>query len=242
MKTWYLLPMLLSALALAEDCPSDCDKPCCEAQDCCESLAAARKEIATAKSDVKKLGKDERTALADAEKLALGTTAAGKALAPTFGAAADLLHVAAKLRAENGKEGALLGELETTYRAIAKELAGKESYPAPAADDTEAGEKAAAAHATAKELWAAARSESEKEKVTPEASKAWRLVKGGSPLYRALAINLLATTGAMKALDCSDEGAACTKAIAAVAELNALLAPAFDGVKTEKPAAAPAPT
>ncbi len=241
MKTLYLLPMLLGALALAQDCPSDCDKPCCEAQDCCESLAVARQEIANAKSETKKLGKDERAALADAEKIALANTASGKALAPTFGAAADLLHVAGTLRAENEKECALLKELEATYRAVARELAGKESYPAPAEGDGEALAKAVAAHAKAKELWAAARSE--KEKGTPEDAKAWRLVKNGSPLYRALAVNLLAANDAMKALDCSDAEAACSKAIAAVGELNTLLAPAFDGVKTEKPAApAPAPT
>ena len=127
-----------------------------------------------------------------------------KALAPTFGAQADMLaalaaieRLGAKTESKNAKMAA---EMSATYRAMARALAGKKAYPAPSLSSAEeiktALKKIEADAKKAQKLWAdaAKATVSDEDKATIAAAQ--KVMKKGSPRMRAIALN---ATAVMKA-------------------------------------------
>lgn len=194
MRRLLALSLLLSPLAAASD-------------DLAETLRIARERLDVARGEFKKLAMVEKEALRDARKT-FAATARGRALAPAFAAAADLLEGA------SGDE-ALLTRMARSYRAMADEL-DKKVAPEAKADALNLLEEGAA------------------EKQGAEAKAAWNLLKRGDPRYRALAANMEALKAALSSL--GERDGAKGKALAAVAKLNKALEPYFEGVDTAPPA------
>lgn len=264
--TKYLLALLLCApLAFAGDddcksceggkCESGCDEKAGDKSACpdtaCAELATARKELSSWKSERKGLSRVERNALTSAMNTLEQNDAAFKALAPTFGAAADSLAILAALESavaeKDGKSAKLAGELSATYRAMAQTLAGKESYPAPAlgtAEELKAALKKCDADASKiKEMWAKAG----EAKPSDEVAAALKLLNEASPRMRALALNANAAGDAFKGLKCAKasgaEGDMRPALMKTAQSLHAMAAPYFKNVKLEKPEKmAPAPS
>ncbi|MFI5404017.1 MAG: hypothetical protein ACHQ1G_13845 [Planctomycetota bacterium] len=194
MRRLLALSLLLSPLAAASD-------------DLAETLRIARERLDVARGEFKKLAMVEKEALRDARKT-VAATARGRALAPAFAAAADLLEGA------SGDE-ALLIRMVRSYRAMSDEL-DKKVAPEAKADALNLLEEGAA------------------EKQGDEARAAWNLLKRGDPRYRALAANMEALKAALSSL--GERDGAKGQALAAVAKLNKALEPYFEGVDTTPPA------
>lgn len=175
-----------------------------------EALAEAREDIDVARGDFKKLARLERDAMRDARN-AVAATAKGRALAPSFAAAADALE---GVRGQAGDVEDPLAAMAKSFRAMALELE-KEIAP-----ETKA---------KAEELLKAAA----EEKDEGEAAAAWRIVKRGDPRYRALALNMKVLGEALAAL--GERDGEVKKALARVAKLHKGLAPLFEGVETARP-------
>ena len=175
-----------------------------------ESLATAREELVFARGEFKRLARVEKEALRDARST-IAATAKGRALAPAFLAAADLLEGA---RGTAGDDADLLAQMALSYRAMAEELDRK---VAP----------------EAKARAAALLEEGAAEKEPDEAKAAWRLVKRGDPRYRALACNMKALDAAFASL--GERDGALGTALEGVAKLNKALAPYFEGIETARP-------
>jgi len=248
--TRYLLACLLFVPpVLAQDDCGPCDTAC-DSKDCATELATARKELSTWKSDMKGLSRVERNALKGAEKTVHSNCAKTKALAPTFGAAADTLAVLAAMETavagERTDTAKVAAELAKTYRAMAQAIAGKDSYPAPklsTTDELKAAVKKADAEAKkARDLWAKAG----EQETSSEVKDAMKLLRQASPRMRALAVNANAAAKAMKAVKCEAKSAEADMRPALVKtaqSLHAAAAPYFKNVKLEKPEPmAPAPS
>jgi hypothetical protein len=224
------------------DCKADCGTKCSE-------LASARKELDTWKGELKGLSRVERNALKAAEKTLAENDAATKALAPTFGAAADSMALLAALESAVSEKSAvakLAHDMSKTYRAMAQAIAGDDSYKAPAlgtAEELKAAIKKCEAHAKAVEaMWKKAG----EAKRSDEVKTAMKLVAQASPRMRALAMNANTAGDAFVALKCTKAEAEgdMRPALAKTAKsLHALAAPYFKNVKLEKPEKmAPAPS
>ncbi|MHC4850256.1 MAG: hypothetical protein ACYTEG_17655 [Planctomycetota bacterium] len=260
--TRLLLALLLIApLGLAQDdCDScgsgcsDCDSKSEKTTACsktaCADLATARKELSTWRTELKGLSRVERNALKGASKTLMEKDVASQALAPTFGATADMLDILAALDSAIAKKETdsikLTREMATSYRAMAKAIAGKKSYPAPALGTTEE-LKAALVKCQddakkVKALWVKAGEAKADEEVTA----ALKLIRQADPRMRALAVNAKATGGAIKAMKCekaSAEGDMRPALMKTAKEFHAAAAPYFKAVKLEKPEPmAPAPS
>lgn len=260
--TKFLLALLLFApLALAGDDGCDsCEDGSCEGgvcvqkageKDACAELATARKDLSAWKGELKGLSRVERNALKAATKTLDENDAAFKALAPTFGAAADSLAILAALESavaeKDAKAAKLAAELSTTYRAMAQALAGKDSFPAPALGTAEelkaALKKCESDAANVKALWAKAG----EAKPSDEIAAALKLMNQASPRMRALALNANAASEALKGLKCAKASGAegdMRPALTKTAQsLHAMALPYFKNVKLEKPQKmAPAPS
>jgi hypothetical protein len=197
MRRLLALSLLLAPVAAEMDDPS-------------ASLATARDELKLARGEFKKLPQFEKDALRDARKT-VAATARGRALAPAFAAAADLLEGA---RGEAKDDADLVAQMALSYRAMAVEL-----------DKAVAPEAAARATALLEEGAA--------EKETDEAKAAWRLVRRGDPRYRALALNMLKLGEALSSL--AERDGALGAAVGRVAKLHKALEPCFEGVETARP-------
>ena len=264
MKHLLLALLVAAPVAFAQDDCSDCDKSngdksCCpdekgDAGACADKLATARKDLSAWKLDYKKLSRIERDTLKAARRDLLAKDARMKALAPTFGAQADMLAALAAIERMGSKEvtqnAKIAAEMSATYRAMARALAGKKSYPAPKLTSTEeikaTLKKVEAEVAAAKKLWA------EAQKATPSAedkdaiAAAQKVLKQGSPRLRAIAINSNLVGKGYGALDCGKDAADGDPRHALMKnskELQKLAAPYFKGVNLEKPKPlAPAPS
>jgi hypothetical protein len=245
-------------LGLAQDdcgsCESECDTGCDKAKVCdktaCSDLVTARKELSSWKTDLKGLSRVERNALKGATKTLMTKDATSQALAPTFGATADMLDILAALDSAIAKKETgsikVTRELATTYRAMAQAIAGKKSYPAPALNTTEeikvALKKCQEDAKKVQALWAKAG----EAKADEEVAAALKLVKQAHPRMRALAVNMNANAKAMKAIKCekaSAEGDMRPMLMKTAKEFHAAAAPYFKNVKMEKPEPmAPAPS
>jgi hypothetical protein len=198
MRSLLLLALLLTP-AVAEDATVDTG-----------ALAEAREEIKLARGDFKKLARVEREVMRDA-RVTVAATAKGRALAASFGAAADALE---GVRGQAKELSDALGEMALSYRTMAEEL-DKEVAPE--------------AKAKAEDLLKAAAD----EKDAGEAKAAWRIVRRGDPRYRALACNMKALGEALAAL--GERDGEVGKALARVAKLHKALEPMFQGVETSRP-------
>jgi len=141
-------------------------------------------------------------------------TRRGRALAPAFGAAADLLAKAAEGDAAHAR---LLEDMAKSFREMADEL-DRELAPE--------------AKTRAETLLREAAGEKDDERT----AAAWSLVKRGDPRYRALACNMKALGQGFAAL-----GATENEGVAAAAKLHESLTPYFEGVETERPEPEPEP-
>ncbi|MHC4956636.1 MAG: hypothetical protein ACYTGZ_22585 [Planctomycetota bacterium] len=217
-------------------------------------LVDARKDLTSWKREYKKLSGIERDTLRAAKQDLMTKDACMKALAPTFGAQADLLAALAAIEALGAKKetsnAKIATEMSNTYRAMAKALAGKKSYPAPSlktVDEIKSVLKKAEQDATkAKTAWAAAK-KAKLEKADADAiAAALKLMKQGSPRLRAVAKNADAVGKAFDGLDCGKanaDGDPRPAVMKTAKELHALAAPYLDGVNLEKPKPmAPAPS
>lgn len=201
-----------------------------------DALEPARKEIRYVRAEFRRLARVEQTALKQARQIAFGKTARGKALAPGFGAAADLLEVAATQDKHLRK---LCAEMAASFRAMAGALDRKASYLTPERRAQPPAKRADATFRAAHgKLTAAAKSKPDGE----NAARAWALVRKGDPRHRVLAKNMQVLGIALEAAEGAQPSDAAKATLARVRQLADLLAAQFDGVATERPKPPPAPT
>jgi len=259
MKKLLLALLAAAPLALAQDDCSSCDDTkasCCDdAQACATDLKTARKDLSSWRADYKKLSRIERDSLKAARSDLLANDAGMKALAPTYGAQADMLAALAAIERMGSKEptknAKLASEMSATYRAMARALAGKKSYPAPSLKNAEeikvALKKAEADALAAKKLWAAAKNAKLSQTDADAVAAAQKLLKQTSPRIRAVALNSNAVGKGYGGLDCDAKGTPDGDPRPALMknskELHELSAPYLKGVNLEKPKPmAPAPS
>ena len=260
MKKILLTLLAAAPIAFAQSDCGSCDDTkavACDtdAKACSTDLATARKDLSSWKADYKKMSRIERDSLKAARSDLLSKDMSMKALAPTFGAQADMLAALAAIERMGSKESTqnaqLASEMSKTYRAMARALAGKDSYPAPKLDSTDdlktVLKNAAAEAAKAKEMWAAAKTAKLSAEDTKAIEAARKLMKQSSPRMRAIALNAGAVMKGYKGLNCGGETAADgdprPMLMKTSKELHKMAAPYFAGVKMEKPKPeAPAPS
>ena len=232
--------------ALSQDCSEE--KPCISPEKAGKLLASGRKDIRVARTVYRRLTSYEREALRESRKAIFTKTPEGKAMAPTFGAAADLLFLAAKMECgEGGKEtktSALMADMAESYRAMAKSVAGRDAYTAPDLKDTKAllDAQAAAKKSVDGALGLWKKGGEIKPTERKDIERDWRLLKKGDPRHRALAANLATLQEAFRTLDQQNAGrstctcnvhgliAAYTKAAKQLTDISEAQ---FAGVKTK---------
>jgi hypothetical protein len=224
-----ILLCLAGGLALAApDAPRDPGASC-------DALKPARKQIRFARAEFKRLARVEQTALQDARRVVFSKTARGTALAPGFGAAADLLEAAAKQH--KGLEK-LCTEMAASFRAMAAALDEKAGYLTPEQRTQPPAKRADATFLAAHgKLTAASKSKAAEDEV----ARAWALVRKGDPRHRALAKNMQVLGVALQTAEGSPSTEAAKATLARVRQLVDLLAASFEGVATERPEPPPAP-
>ncbi|MHC5040740.1 MAG: hypothetical protein ACYTGI_00015 [Planctomycetota bacterium] len=228
MRALMLLCLAGGLVVAAPDTPTD---PAAT----CDTLAPARKEIRLARFEFKRLARVEQTALRQAREVVFSKTERGKALAPGFGAAADLLEVASKQDKDLEK---LCTEMAASFRAMAAALDKKAGYLTPEQQAQPPAKRADATFKTAHGmLTAAAKSKAPEDDV----ARARALVRKGDPRHRALAKNMQVLGVALKAAEGSQPTDAVKATLARVRQLTDLLAAQFAGVATERPKPPPAP-
>lgn len=199
-------------------------------------LATARKELKDARDGFKTLSPDGRDLLKGARD-AVAPTARWRALAPAFGAAADLLESAA---AGSGASAELCAHMAKSFRAMAGELDKDASYLTGEQARLAPAERASATFAAAEKLLAAAEG-GEPEEI---GTAAWDLMKRKDPRYRALALNMKTLARGFAALGGMEHEEKAGKAIADAAKLEEALERYFKGVRTslgEEPEPEPEP-
>jgi len=202
----------------------------CDPASACDALAPARKEIRVARSEFKRLARVEQTALKQARQVVFLGTARGKAMAPGFGATADLLEVAAKQDKDLAK---LCTEMAASFRAMAAALDKQAGYLTPEQRAQAPEKRADATFKQAHGMLTAA-----KPSTREDAAAAWSIVRRGDPRYRALAKNMKVLRAALATAEGSPEAKA---HLARVRQLTDLLQARFLGVATERPQPPPAP-
>lgn len=250
MKKLLLALLAAAPLAIAQD---ECS-PCDDAKDCATDLKTARKDLSSWRSDYKKLSRIERDSLKAARADLIAKDAHMKALAPTFGAQADMLAALAAIERMGAKDvtsnAKIANEMSATYRAMARALAGKKSYPAPKLTTTEeikaALKKAESDAAKAKKMWMAAAKAKPSADDAKAIADAQKLMKQASPRMRAIALNANAVAKGYKGLDCGKDTADGDPRPALMKtskSLHDMAAPYFKGVALTKPKPmAPAPS
>ena len=255
--------LLAPALTFAQDDCTDCEKGCgdcatetaeakssvtgdCDAKPAIP-LATARKDLSTWRTELRGLSRIERDSIKSASKTVFAKDANAKALAPTFGATADLLAILARVDSGASKNAATLS---ASYRAMAQALAGKKSYPAQpmtnAKEMKAAMVKAQKDAKAAKALWVNAK----KAKLSDDDAKlvaaSMKVLNAGCPRMRALAVNVNSTGAAIKTVKLSDEapdGDPAGAMLKTIQSLHGSAAPFFAKVTLEKPEVmAPAPS
>lgn len=220
----------LLLLCLAGGPVAAADEAACDPKTTCDALAPARKEIRFARAEFRRLARVEQTALQEARQIAFLKTARGQAMAPGFGAAADLLEAAA---AKDKKLARLCTEMAASFRAMAAAVDRKASYLTPEQRAQPPAKRADATFKRAHGMLAGA-----KPSADEKAAAAWRLVRKGDPRHRALAKNMQVLGAALK----TAEGSTAAKTqLARVRQLTDLLQAQFEGVATERPKPPPAP-
>ena len=199
----------------------------------CDALAPARKEIRAARSEFKRLARVEQTALEQARQVVFLGTARGKAMAPGFGATADLLEVAAKQDKDLTK---LCTEMAASFRAMAAALDKQAGHLTPEQREQAPAKRADATFKQAHGMLTAA-----KPSTKEDAAAAWSIVRKGDPRYRALAKNMLVIGTALETAEGSQPTGAVKATLARVRQLTDLLQARFEGVATERPQPPPAP-
>ena len=267
MKNIFFALLVLPAIAWAQDAKpeksADCDKSadCATASDCetkcgdakaCDTKAAclttARKDLSTWKTELRSLSRVERDSIMSANKTVFAKSPSAKAIAPTFGATADMLAIMAKLDSKMGKQAM---ELSNSYRAMAQAIAGKSAYPAPKLSNMEeikaAMKKAEKDANKATAMWTAAKKTQLSKEDADAVAASMKVLNAGCPRMRALAVNNKAIQSNMKKMKCGDDvkadGDPRIMMMKMVTSLNASSAPFFAKVNMEKPEPmAPAPS
>lgn len=184
-------------------------------------LSTVRGELAASRARYKALSADERSVI----KKARGTVEEGKkwsALAPSFGAAADLLERASRM-AEQDED--LLRSMSKTYRAMATEIDKGESYLTEELKEKDPAERADATLAAAEKLLEEAKGEDAEVETL-----AWERVQRLDPRTHALAANLKTLARGYATLLGRKHGEEAAKAIAKAEKLHEATAPCFKGV------------
>jgi hypothetical protein len=226
-RTLLLLALLLPPAAAEEKVVPLPDDPSIAAH----VLNSARKDLKVARTDFKHMSPDERGVVKDARG-AVEKTAFGRALAPSLGAAADLLEAAS---AGKGRDAELCAHMARTYRAMAEELDKDASYLPDDLRGREPGARADATFAEAEKLLAAAGDAGRGE--TSEMG----ILKRTDPLWRALAGNLATLSRGYATLDAGKHDEKLAGAVAKAEKLQKALEPWFAGVRTTRDEPPPAP-
>jgi hypothetical protein len=199
-------------------------------------LSSSRKDLKVSRDDLKALSPDERGVVRKSRG-AVAETASWKALAPAFGAAADMLERAGE---GEGPTAELCVHMAKSYRAMADEIDKDASYLTDEQKELAPAERAEATYATAEALLAAA--VADKEEV---AAEAWSVMKRVDPRCRALALNAKTLGRGFATLTETEHDAKPGDAIAKAAKLQEEIEPVFEGVRTSRdgpePTPAPAP-
>lgn len=188
-------------------------------------LSTARKELKNARDAFKALPPDDRGVVKGARD-AVAPTAKWRALAPSFGAAADLLE---KAGAGSGASAELCAHMARSFRAMAEELDKDASYLAEDLRGAAPGERSAATFAAAQKMLAAAEAATETE------TASWDLMKRKDPRYHALALNARTLARGFATLRGMEHAEAAGAVIADAAKLQVALEPYFAGVKAKGP-------
>ena len=199
-------------------------------------LTTARKDLKASRGAFKALSPDERGVVKGARDT-VAPTAKWRALAPSFGAAADLLDAAG---AGAGASAELCVQMAKSFRAMADELDKDASYLTEEQRGAEPGKRAATTFAAAQKLLA----EAEAAELEEVATAAWDLMKRSDPRYRAIAFNLKTLARGFASLGEMEHDEEALRAIANAAKLRAAIEPCFEGVKatrSEEPKAKPEP-
>jgi hypothetical protein len=233
-RALFLLAILLApALGESDTAPLAAD-PAIAAH----VLSSARKDLKVSRDDLRTLSPDER-GVVKRSRDAVAETPKWKALAPAFGAAADLLERAGQ---GEGETAELCIYMAKTYRAMADEIDKDASYLTDEQKELAPAERAEATFAAAEALFAAANAaEAEAEEA---ATEAWGVMKRVDPRCRALALNAKTLGRAFATLSEKEHEAKPGEAISKAAKLQEEIEPVFEGVRTsrEAPEPAPAPT
>jgi len=264
MSKFLLIFLLAPALTFAQDDCSDCAKGCddcatetadaesSEVLDCFDAkptiaLATARKDLSTWRTELRGLSRIERDSIKSASKAVFAKDVNAKALAPTFGATADLLAILARVDTGAARNAAALS---ASYRAMAQAIAGKKSYPAQpmtnAKEMKAAMVKAQKDAKAAQALWASAKTTKLSDDDAKLVADSLKVLNAGCPRMRALAVNVNSTGAAIKSVKLSDEapdGDPAGAMLKTIQSLHASTAPFFAKVTLEKPEVmAPAPS
>jgi hypothetical protein len=190
-------------------------------------LSSARKDLKTARDAFKALSPDERSVVKGARDT-VAPTAQWRAIAPSFGAAADLLE---KAGAGNGASAELCAHMARSFRAMADELDKDASYLSKELQETAPAERSAATFAAAEKLLA----EAEAAELEEVGAAAWDLMKRRDPRYHALALNVRTLARGFATLREMEHDEAAGPVITSAGKLQTALAPCFAGVKTSVP-------
>ena len=199
-------------------------------------LSTARKDLKGSRDAFKALSPDERGVVKGARDT-VAPTAKWRALAPSFGAAADLLDAAG---AGTGASAELCVHMAKSFRAMAEELDKDASYLTEEQQGAEPAKRAAETFAAAEKLLAEAAA-AELEEI---GTAAWELMERADPRYRAVAFNVKTLARGFATLGEMEHDEEALRAIANAAKLQAAIEPYFEGVKAtrrEEPEPEPEP-
>ncbi|MHC4548058.1 MAG: hypothetical protein ACYTEZ_04705 [Planctomycetota bacterium] len=228
-----LLPVLL---ALAGWAWAQAGEPA-DPETCSRDLGAARIDLRTARWEFKRLPRLERVALEDARTVVFSGTARGRAMAPAYGAAGDLLAAAAA-QEKDRRIARLCSDMAASVRSMARALDKQEQHLPPALRRQKPTERAAETYERARRLLETAA----QEKDDKNTAAAWRLVKQGDPRYRALARGMRALKTSFATAGTLEATGKTRTCLTGAKQLIDRLQAHFDGVATERPRPAPAPT
>jgi hypothetical protein len=196
-------------------------------------LNTACKDIKVAREGFKDLSPDERFVVDDARRIIM-RTADWRALAPAFGAAADLLERAG---AGEGAAADLCSHMARNYRAMAQDLDKDETYLSGELKAKAPGERAGTTFAEAEKLLAARADVATDE----DATIAWQVVRRSDPRWRAFAFNFKTLARGYATLAGRKHDEKVAAAIASAEKLHKALEPYLMGVGTKQDEEEPEP-
>ncbi len=221
-RALVLLALLLPPAAAKDDSAPLSSDPSVAAH----VLATARKELKASRDAFKAISPDERGVIKSARDT-VAPTARWRALAPSFGAAADLLEGAG---AGTLPSADLCMHMAKSFRAMAAELDKDASYLTEEQAGLAPAERAPATFAAAEALLA----EGAALELEEIGTAAWDLMKRNDPRYRALALNMRTLARGFVTLREMEQEEKAGKAIADAARLEEALKPWFAGVKASR--------